>query len=491
MSQQFMDTMGPLALAISQQTGIDPRLVIAQSALETGWGQSAPGNNYFGIKSHGREGGNNLATTEVVNGQPVKINDSFRAYADPSESAADYANFLKTNPRYASVLNAKGLDDQIKAMGSSGYATDPNYAQKLQQIASGINMDTMTYTPAKLPAVSGQRGDTANPPQDTSYVNSLMKGGPLALFGYGQRGYDWGNALLGAAASLAAINSPAQGAVYASMIKKNDGDLDIQVDNQNGRVSIINKKTGEVRYSNDPNFLQRLRERKQIEAGAKAPAAKDVETFNAYKDYLDKTYDIADTARDLQETLKNNPGFGGWMSQAKAYLSAGFDDATKSFKPETVKALQDSNLLSTPEQQAFFAKLQKFRQDLVWAGLAKEKGVQTEGDAIRMGQKFFSSIGSMSGDQLYRDLDDIRGGALKDHSRAFSNYKGYVDRFGEYNPQFQGENALISRFTNQHSITSDALRRYEEEKRNRSNAPAPQANTGSSQRNVGYTILGN
>lgn len=138
MSTEFVNQMWPHALRVSQQTGLDPRLVIAQSALETGWGRSAPGNNYFGIKSHGKPGGNNLGTWEVVNGQRVNINDSFRAYDGMGASADGYAQFLMENPRYRGMLAADGLDAQIDALASSGYATDPQYGTKVRSIATGI-----------------------------------------------------------------------------------------------------------------------------------------------------------------------------------------------------------------------------------------------------------------------------------------------------------------------------------------------------------------
>lgn len=133
--QAFIDMMTPLAMKASQATGLDPRLIIAQSALETGWGRSAPGNNYFGIKSHGRAGGNTMQTQEVMNGQPVTTQASFRGYADPGASVDDYVNFLQTNPRYGPLLAAQGLDDQVAALGASGYATDPRYADKVGSIA--------------------------------------------------------------------------------------------------------------------------------------------------------------------------------------------------------------------------------------------------------------------------------------------------------------------------------------------------------------------
>lgn len=131
----FLDTLWPTILRASQSTGLDPRLIAAQAALESGYGQHAPGNNLFGIK-----GGNGpaLATNEVVNGQPVQTTAQFRSYASPQDSVLGYANFINSNKRYAPVKAAQGLDAQIQAMGQSGYATDPNYAQKIGAIAHSL-----------------------------------------------------------------------------------------------------------------------------------------------------------------------------------------------------------------------------------------------------------------------------------------------------------------------------------------------------------------
>jgi hypothetical protein len=136
----FIEQMMPHALRVAEQTGLDPRLVIAQAAQETGWGKSAPGNNYFGIKSHGKAGGNTMATNEVVNGQTVRINDSFRGYGDMGESADGYASFLQENPRYKGMLSAGDLSGQLEALGKSGYATDPNYANSVGSIARSIGL---------------------------------------------------------------------------------------------------------------------------------------------------------------------------------------------------------------------------------------------------------------------------------------------------------------------------------------------------------------
>lgn len=137
--EEFINALMPYALQVQEQYGIAPEITLAQAALETGWGKSAPGNNFFGIKSHGKSGGNTLATTEVINGQPVRVNDSFRAYESPGDSVLDYGRFLSENPRYKAMLAASGdLEAQIDALGRSGYATDPNYASKIRSIAYGI-----------------------------------------------------------------------------------------------------------------------------------------------------------------------------------------------------------------------------------------------------------------------------------------------------------------------------------------------------------------
>lgn len=134
----FIAKYSPIAEEASKRTGVDARLILAQAGLETGWGKSMPGNNLFGIKSHGLPGGNVLPTSEVVDGQSVRTTDSFRAYASPEESGAGYADFILKNPRYAGVRNAQGLDAQAEALGRSGYATDPEYGSKVGTIARSL-----------------------------------------------------------------------------------------------------------------------------------------------------------------------------------------------------------------------------------------------------------------------------------------------------------------------------------------------------------------
>lgn len=136
--QQFIQRLMPAAIEASKRTGVDPRIIIAQAAQETGWGRSAPNNNFFGIKSHGQGGGENLQTREFIDGRWVTINDSFRGYESPEDSVRGYADFILENPRYTDFRNAPDLQSQLDALQASGYATDPGYSASVGSIAQSI-----------------------------------------------------------------------------------------------------------------------------------------------------------------------------------------------------------------------------------------------------------------------------------------------------------------------------------------------------------------
>ncbi len=140
--EDFYAQYMPYAQSVSQRTGLDPRLVLAQAALETGYGKSAPNSNFFGIKSHGRPGGQTLQTSELEGGRMVGQPASFRGYESPAQSFQDYGEFIMSNPRYEGVRSANGLNEQIVAMANSGYATDPQYGAKLASIATRFNPDS-------------------------------------------------------------------------------------------------------------------------------------------------------------------------------------------------------------------------------------------------------------------------------------------------------------------------------------------------------------
>jgi hypothetical protein len=149
--QAFVDRVTPYAMAASQATGIDPRVIIAQAALESAWGTAAPGGNYFGIKGPGQV----QATKEFENGRMVPQNASFRTYSGPEQSFQDYARLMNTG-FYSPVRQASGLEGQTAALGKSGYATDPNYGSKLAAIAGDISVQP---PPSFTPPLPNLRGD--------------------------------------------------------------------------------------------------------------------------------------------------------------------------------------------------------------------------------------------------------------------------------------------------------------------------------------------
>ena len=135
----FVAAITPAAEAAAAKLNIDPKIIIAQSALETGWGKSVKGNSYFGIKAHGSEKTVEFDTHEEdAAGLMIKQKDSFRAYDNLDASVAGYADFLASNPRYKPMLEAETTEDQISALGQSGYATDSKYGDKIRAIVKGL-----------------------------------------------------------------------------------------------------------------------------------------------------------------------------------------------------------------------------------------------------------------------------------------------------------------------------------------------------------------
>lgn len=157
---EFIQQYAPYAQRVSRLTGIDPRIVLAQAALETGYGKSAPNFNIFGIKGKG----STQQTKEFVDGQMVSMPQEFRAYGSPEESFADYAKLMQ-GERYAGVRSGQTLEEQIAALQQSGYATDPNYGAKIRQIASGINLEGLPTGNARLSTRETSQMDQMQQPQ--------------------------------------------------------------------------------------------------------------------------------------------------------------------------------------------------------------------------------------------------------------------------------------------------------------------------------------
>jgi flagellar protein FlgJ len=158
----FVQDLWPQAQDAGTLLGVDPRHLIAQAALETNWGQSLPkdasggtSNNLFGIKASAAWTGAsvNSGTQEFQNGVASNTTAQFKAYATPTQSFQDYVALLRNNPRYAAALNT-GSDVHAFAAGlqRGGYATDPEYANKIAAVAntvSGLKLSSTVPIPAK------------------------------------------------------------------------------------------------------------------------------------------------------------------------------------------------------------------------------------------------------------------------------------------------------------------------------------------------------
>ncbi|WP_317179851.1 glucosaminidase domain-containing protein [Lelliottia amnigena] len=131
--QDFLDMASDSAELVSAKWGVPISVLLAQSALESGWGKHVKNNAYFGIKGKSPTGNStSFGTTEVINGKVIHIKDTFRAYADYAESADDYGRFLNENKRYKPAFNYTNEPNQfITEIAKAGYATDPDYAPKL------------------------------------------------------------------------------------------------------------------------------------------------------------------------------------------------------------------------------------------------------------------------------------------------------------------------------------------------------------------------
>lgn len=294
MADDFYSTYLPHAQEASQRTGIDPRLILAQAALESGWGKHAPGNNMFGIKSHGQAGGNTLATTEYgANGQPYQTNASFRGYDSPGASFGGYADFMLANPRYKEMMGAQGLEAQAAALGKSGYATDPNYGASVLRIAQGFpGGDGVSAIngaagikrqggPALAFAGNGEEDDSELPAGAQPTSGSLPAAQPTSgqlkfsddggsgkqdnRFGLGDlfgasdetkaKMHGIGARLVRAAAALSSGVNPNQSsqlnALGKSLEEQNKTDYQYTM-GPNGQLVKINKDTGEVSFATLP-----------------------------------------------------------------------------------------------------------------------------------------------------------------------------------------------------------------------------------------------
>jgi len=144
-ADEFVNAMLPMAKEAADRIGVDPRYLVAQAALETGWGKSvmraqdgSSSHNLFGIKASSSWKGDSARaiTSEFRNGEMVKETAQFRSYDSYKDSFHDLVTLLQSNNRYQDVVKSADNPEQfVRELQKAGYATDPNYASKISQIA--------------------------------------------------------------------------------------------------------------------------------------------------------------------------------------------------------------------------------------------------------------------------------------------------------------------------------------------------------------------
>lgn len=148
--EAFVDALWPVAEQAAAKINLPPEALLAQAALETGWGRHVmqhgtgdSSHNLFGIKADSRWQGDKVmvSTLEYRDGVALNTRANFRAYESFEHSFSDYVDFVQRNPRYQQAL-AQTNDPKayFSALQEAGYATDPAYAQKIQRILDSESM---------------------------------------------------------------------------------------------------------------------------------------------------------------------------------------------------------------------------------------------------------------------------------------------------------------------------------------------------------------
>ncbi len=188
--QNFIQQMAPLAYQWSQQSGIDPSLILAIMSSETNFG-NAP--SLFGIKGSGTGGSANLGTHEVYGGQNVNINDQFAVNKTPDDAFKQFIDLISTTPRYAPAWqqfqqtgDSAGL---LAGINRAGYATDPNWHSMVSSLASSqvapvlaqlpapapsANASASPIAPLPAPAPQGGNAPMPNPPQGRNDLQTAL-----------------------------------------------------------------------------------------------------------------------------------------------------------------------------------------------------------------------------------------------------------------------------------------------------------------------------
>ncbi len=147
--QDFIQQLYPAAKKIAKEMGISPKAIISQAALETGWGQfmiagkdDQQSFNFFGIKADSRWSGEKVTVTthEYREGKRVNEKADFRSYPSIEAGLKDYAQFLQAQRYDKAMAAGTDVEQYAHELQQAGYATDPEYAEKISRIANSEMM---------------------------------------------------------------------------------------------------------------------------------------------------------------------------------------------------------------------------------------------------------------------------------------------------------------------------------------------------------------
>jgi flagellar rod assembly protein/muramidase FlgJ len=151
-AENFVEEVAPAIQQAAARLGVSPRVLLAQAALETGWGRSVVGNNIFGIKAGASWPGATVTakTHEMEGGQLVAHQGKFRSYTTIGQAVNDYVGLVSASSRYRAALGAgDNVAAYAQALAAGGYASDRDYAAKLAAVADSSKM---SYAVASLDA---------------------------------------------------------------------------------------------------------------------------------------------------------------------------------------------------------------------------------------------------------------------------------------------------------------------------------------------------
>jgi flagellum-specific peptidoglycan hydrolase FlgJ len=192
--QSFIKKIAPHSVQAMREHGILASLTMAQAILESGWGKASIGNNIFGIKAGSGWNGKTqvVSTKEFLNGKWVNIQDKFRDYPSIVDSIKDHTSLFVRLSRYQPLRGEQDYKRACYLVWKCGYATDPEYPNKLIQIIEQYKLyeydkdvkETITLTPdqekLRQKAIKLRITDGKNPHREVNQFYAWQVAVPLA-----------------------------------------------------------------------------------------------------------------------------------------------------------------------------------------------------------------------------------------------------------------------------------------------------------------------